>query len=647
MTAPSPAPARTDRGTPISALFAKLWWLDPGEWLGPVFHREINSQVRRPATFATRGTFVLLIAAAVWIAYTAAKPGEYMFANRVATLQAVQRVAPTVTATLIVLQASLLVFLAPGMTAGAISDERRKRTLDVLLTSPVRPWQIVIGKLSAGVLSLVILSLCTLPVILAVRIFGGVAAEWVLAGMCVSLSVATLAAACSRMNSLWCKKSSTASFLGLVMVAASMFIPGAIASLLLAASGGGAPAGFGFTLLGCLAPFAIATIVFEIVGGMGGAPFNTSTIWLVCSLYNLACAGIVVFFTTMILRRIMVRLAAGSTSDVVAIGRVARAAPTVAGLAPNAAAGAPDHERHTFKGVLRKVSREVSDRPVLWRELHQPLFKRGWVGALALLGLFLFFAWAHLISYSTDGQVGQMMPGITLSIILLLQTASLTVGGIVGERETKTWDVLLTTPLTGRQIVVGKFFGALRTLWLLPTAIFANLILAGILPGRMHGVILLHLPLILLGPIALIAATGTWISVTARNTRGAATQNTLLAIFLCSGPLLLAGLMELFKDFSQVTQRLSTLFDAYTYGAFGVNPVYMLVTALDGAYRASPDSWRSQNASDYPVHPDGRGDGVFIFSLAVVVAFALYVLAAYGVLHLAGKKLDRVRNRLG
>lgn len=46
--------------------------------------------------------------------------------------------------------ASLLVMVLPVMTMGLITDERRRGTLELLLTSPVRPGELVAGKFLGG-----------------------------------------------------------------------------------------------------------------------------------------------------------------------------------------------------------------------------------------------------------------------------------------------------------------------------------------------------------------------------------------------------------------------------------------------------------------------------------------------------------------
>lgn len=75
---------------------------------------------------------------------------------------------------LVVIQFLLLAFLVPSLTAGAISGERERQTLDILLASDLTPGKIVFGKLFSSLLSVVLLLLSSLPVMSLVFIFGGV-----------------------------------------------------------------------------------------------------------------------------------------------------------------------------------------------------------------------------------------------------------------------------------------------------------------------------------------------------------------------------------------------------------------------------------------------------------------------------------------
>ncbi|MER2036533.1 MAG: ABC transporter permease subunit [Solibacillus sp.] len=75
---------------------------------------------------------------------------------------------------LTVLQMGLLLFMAPALTAGAISTEREKQTLNILLTTTQTSTQIIIGKLVASLAYLVVLLIATLPMYSILFLFGGV-----------------------------------------------------------------------------------------------------------------------------------------------------------------------------------------------------------------------------------------------------------------------------------------------------------------------------------------------------------------------------------------------------------------------------------------------------------------------------------------
>lgn len=80
----------------------------------------------------------------------------------------------------VALQFVLLLLVAPGMTAGAISGERERQTLDLILVTHTGAFSIALGKLleSFGFLVLVLLS--SLPMLSVVLLFGGISFTQVL-----------------------------------------------------------------------------------------------------------------------------------------------------------------------------------------------------------------------------------------------------------------------------------------------------------------------------------------------------------------------------------------------------------------------------------------------------------------------------------
>jgi hypothetical protein len=123
----------------------------------------------------------------------------------------------------------------------------------------------------------------------------------------------------------------------------------------------------------------------------------------------------------------------------------------------------------------------VSDRPMLWKEIHveQPhglgwiLRALGLVAKVTLLGSFLYlgFSWLWaswtgdtLQAGSAAGSLQELvgMLGTPLSWFVQWSMAVAAAVSIASERERHTWDGLLTSPLEGAAIVYGKIAGGCR-----------------------------------------------------------------------------------------------------------------------------------------------------------------------------------------
>ncbi|MEG1287508.1 MAG: ABC transporter permease subunit [Clostridium sp.] len=71
-------------------------------------------------------------------------------------------------------QAVLLMFIVPALTSTAICSEREKQTLDMLLSSKLTPFQIIIGKVSSSSAKIIMLIICTMPMYTVCGLVGGV-----------------------------------------------------------------------------------------------------------------------------------------------------------------------------------------------------------------------------------------------------------------------------------------------------------------------------------------------------------------------------------------------------------------------------------------------------------------------------------------
>lgn len=73
-----------------------------------------------------------------------------------------------------VLQLALILFITPGLTAGVISSERERQTLNIMLTTVQSSTSIILSKLFSSVSFLLLLIIASLPLYSIVFLFGGI-----------------------------------------------------------------------------------------------------------------------------------------------------------------------------------------------------------------------------------------------------------------------------------------------------------------------------------------------------------------------------------------------------------------------------------------------------------------------------------------
>ncbi|MDD3252977.1 MAG: ABC transporter permease [Lachnospiraceae bacterium] len=68
----------------------------------------------------------------------------------------------------------MLIFFMPAITAGSISGERERQTLDLMLTTKMKPAEIVLGKMAASLSTMALMIISSFPIIAMVFVYGGV-----------------------------------------------------------------------------------------------------------------------------------------------------------------------------------------------------------------------------------------------------------------------------------------------------------------------------------------------------------------------------------------------------------------------------------------------------------------------------------------
>ncbi len=91
---------------------------------------------------------------------------------------------------LLMVETLLIVVLAPALTSGAISLEREKQTIDLLVTTPLSTLGMVIGKLLSALTYVFLLIVASIPLASVVFVFGGVGPEDLVRGYLLLFAVA-------------------------------------------------------------------------------------------------------------------------------------------------------------------------------------------------------------------------------------------------------------------------------------------------------------------------------------------------------------------------------------------------------------------------------------------------------------------------
>jgi hypothetical protein len=99
-------------------------------------------------------------------------------------------IGQSIFAVLSVFQLILVSMIAPAFTAGQISLEREKQTLDLLMTTPLRPGAIIIGKLLTALAFVVLMIVAAIPICAIVLMYGGASVGDIVRQQVVLLAVA-------------------------------------------------------------------------------------------------------------------------------------------------------------------------------------------------------------------------------------------------------------------------------------------------------------------------------------------------------------------------------------------------------------------------------------------------------------------------
>jgi ABC-type transport system involved in multi-copper enzyme maturation permease subunit len=534
----------------VGALLRRGWL----KLFGPVLFYDLVRTARRRRYFLIRCLYALAMLAILgWVWFVWWIGGEY---RRHGHPDEITAFASSFFYTFMVVQFLVVAVLTPAYTAGAVTDEKEKKTLEFLLATDLRNREIVLSKLASRLATLGMLLLTGLPILGFLQFLGGVDPGLVLAGYTATLATMMSLAAVSILFSVVVRKSRDAVILTYLSVFAYFTLW--VLTKVTPPSWLSFPSTDSWSsplelsdLVGWYNSGNILEAVFNRLGfaRRRGGPNITDVLRGVLTEY-------VVFHGVLVL--------------VCATWAVLR----LRAIALKESYGA---RKRSSLGVRLLGRPAIGKRPMVWKELFaEPGLRFHWLGKLFIVILVVasflpvvyilgqFFAEITARQSYRTGWRGYSDPysdlaqgmniwvrtvGTGAACLLLVGVAVRAANSITGERARQTFDSLLTSPLDSNDILFGKWLGSVLSvrwggLWL--GAIYGlGLVTGGVNP--------LAFPLLVAGWLILagfVASLGMWFSTICRaNVR--ATASTLLAllgfwgghwlIWACCVPLLVWG----------------------------------------------------------------------------------------------------------
>ncbi len=276
----------------------KTFTVKPFRWLlnamtlvigNPIISREMKVRMRFARAFWLQGAYLLFLISIVSLAYqfiVALQPLRHP-----ADLQ--QRLQGFYY-TLLYSLVAIVVLIAPALTASALSFERERRTLDLLLTTPLRPMQILVGKLLASYAFLLLLLVLSMPIVTVCIIMGGATVADLLAtfGMVAfsTLHLCAFALYCSACN----RSSGAATFWAYLGVAGMLMLTFPLTISEIALGVGGAIGGAIGGPMGMVSPQVVVPLASlhpfaaPVIKAMPTELFGVKIpCWLFCGAFSL------------------------------------------------------------------------------------------------------------------------------------------------------------------------------------------------------------------------------------------------------------------------------------------------------------------------------------------------------------------------
>ncbi|MCS7020686.1 MAG: ABC transporter permease [Gemmataceae bacterium] len=404
--------------------------------LGPIFQREVVTVPRRSGHYASRAALIGLLTV-LGITTWQASIGF----TREATLGETAAFGLLLFQIIAYVLLLLTLFFATLSAAGAVAQEKDRRTFVLLLVTDLRDYEIVLGKMLGALLPILILLAIATPVLGLLLLLGGIAPQQVVQTVVILVATAVAAGSLGALVALWRERTFQALALSVLFVALYLGLTQAWGVL--------ATWGLSGTTVqivqAWLDPFAaLQTVLAPPAAGWSGLP----------PTYGFA---LVMLGWTVLLNAVGIwglRRWNPSGEPI-----VQREAPEDLQELDESAELEKRAKAHAAPGPLRPVWHN----PILWREVctlaygRRPLLVK--LAYTVVLLLIVYFAYIELYRPGGRPPFAAAYGLVPLTILSLLLVAAQAVTSITSERDGGTLDILLVTDISPNEFVFGKILG--------------------------------------------------------------------------------------------------------------------------------------------------------------------------------------------
>jgi hypothetical protein len=444
-------------------------------FIGPVFTREVVTAPRRPRLFVARSAYVaalLVLVCTAWLLLT----GTQIVRN----VSDMARFGAMLFQILAPLQMALALFFSALLAASGVTQEKDRRTLELLLLTNLTNSELVLGKLLASMLNVLVLFAASVPLFMLAALFGGVSFTQIARVLAVTL--AAIVAGGSLGSTVALAREKTFQTLALTVLALVFWL--AAGEAIAAGALGPTWAGVRTTVwAAATSPWqAVLAATGPLVDRQDALPFGLDAV----SGFMLVGAALAVFLNALAIWRVR---SWNPSSEVRSRPAAAEEPESIWGLTEESAAAAA-------KAVARNVhsaggkTRGVWDNPILWREIATWAYGRKILIIRVAYAALVALAALALVRAIEGGGVNMatgtlvLVPVVVLSLVLINAQA---VTALTTERDMRALDLLLVTDLTPKEFVFGKLAGILyntKEMIVLPAALCVWLWLAGVITGE-------------------------------------------------------------------------------------------------------------------------------------------------------------------